>query len=258
MAETLDTAFMDPQTLLLSALFFAVAVLYSSVGHAGASGYLAAMALLGFAPEQMRPTALALNILVGGIGLLRFHRAGLVPWRKVLPFVSASVPTAYLAAQWQVPKETYGMLLGGLLAAASVAAWRSGDRIADSGETAASRPVPWPAAVLAGALIGGLSGITGTGGAIFLTPLLLAMAWAHTREASGLSVAFVWLNSLAAVFGLLRSSQSFPDALPLWLAAAAAGALLGTQLGIHRWPAHRLRKSLAIVLLIAAAKLLFV
>lgn len=257
MVETLDTAFMDPQTLLLSALFFAVAVLYSSVGHAGASGYLAAMALLGFAPEQMRPTALALNILVGGIGLLRFHRAGLVPWRKVLPFVSASVPTAYLAAQWQVPKETYGMLLGGLLAAASVAAWRSGDRIADSGETAASRPVPWPAAVLAGALIGGLSGITGTGGAIFLTPLLLAMAWAHTREASGLSVAFVWLNSLAAVFGLLRSSQSFPDALPLWLAAAAAGAVLGTQLGIHRWPAHRLRKSLAAVLMIAAGKLMF-
>jgi len=100
---------MDFEQYTLAALFFLVAALYSSVGHAGASGYLAAMALLGFAPEQMRPTALALNILVGGIGLWRFHRAGLVPWRKVLPFILASIPAAYLSAQWKVPKETYSM-----------------------------------------------------------------------------------------------------------------------------------------------------
>jgi uncharacterized membrane protein YfcA len=241
----------------LAALFFLVAALYSSVGHAGASGYLAAMALLGFAPEQMRPTALALNILVGGIGLFRFHKAGLVPWRKVLPFVMASIPAAYLAAQWKVPTETYSMLLGGLLAAAAVGAWHSGDKIAQNGESLASKPIPWPSALFTGALIGCLSGITGTGGAIFLTPLLLAMAWAHTREASGLSVAFVWLNSLAAILGLMRSNQTFPEALPLWLLAVAIGALLGTQLGIHKWPAHRLRKGLAVVLAIAAGKLLF-
>jgi uncharacterized membrane protein YfcA len=248
---------MDFEHFTLAALFFLVAALYSSVGHAGASGYLAAMALLGFAPEQMRPTALALNILVGGIGLWRFHRASLVPWRKVLPFVLASIPAAYIAAQWKVPKETYSMLLGGLLAAAAVGAWHSGDKIARNGEPPESKRIPWPAALLTGALIGGLSGITGTGGAIFLTPLLLAMAWAHTREASGLSVAFVWLNSLAAILGLLRSRQSFPDALPLWLVAVALGALLGTQLGIHHWPPHRLRKGLAAVLAIAAGKLLF-
>jgi uncharacterized protein len=249
--------FMDIDTAVLAGLFFLVAALYSSVGHAGASGYLAAMALLGFTPEQMRPTALALNILVGGIGLFRFHQAGLVPWRKVLPFVLASIPAAYLAAQWKVPKETYSMLLGGLLAAAAVGAWHSGDKIAQYGESLASQPVPWAAALLAGTLIGCLSGITGTGGAVFLTPLILAMGWTHTREASGLSVAFVWLNSLAAIFGLLRSQQSFPDALPFWLAAVALGAVLGTQIGIARWPAHRLRKILAAVLLIAAGKLLF-
>ena len=248
---------MDFQHVTLAALFFLVAALYSSVGHAGASGYLAAMALLGFAPEQMRPTALALNILVGGIGLFRFHKAGLVPWLKVLPFVLASIPAAYLAAQWKVPRETYSMLLGGLLAAAAVGAWHSGDKIAQNGESLASKPIPWPAALFTGALIGCLSGITGTGGAIFLTPLLLAMAWAHTREASGLSVAFVWLNSLAATPGLMRSNQTFPDALPLWLVAVALGALIGTQLGIHKWPAHRLRKGLAVVLVIAAGKLLF-
>lgn len=247
---------MDFEHVTLAALFFLVAALYSSVGHAGASGYLAAMALLGFAPEQMRPTALALNILVGGIGLWRFHNAALVPWRKVLPFVLASIPAAYLAAQWKVPKETYSMLLGGLLAAAAVGAWHSGDKIEQNGENLTTKPIPWPAALLTGALIGGLSGITGTGGAIFLTPLLLAMAWAHTREASGLSVAFVWLNSLAAILGLMRSNQTFPDALPLWLVAVALGALLGTQLGIHHWPTHRLRRGLAVVLAIAAGKLL--
>lgn len=246
---------MDFDTLALAGLFFVVAALYSSIGHAGASGYLAAMALLGFAPEQMRPTALALNILVGGIGLLCFHRAGLVPWRKVLPFVVASIPAAYLAAQWKVPKETYNLLLGTLLLIAAIGAWRSGQLLARTGESLHSKPVPWPAALLAGAGIGCLSGITGTGGAIFLTPLILAMGWAHTREASGLSVAFVWLNSLAAIAGLLRSQQIFPEALPVWLAAVALGALLGTQLGIRRWPVHRLRKSLAIVLLIAAGKL---
>jgi uncharacterized protein len=242
---------------LLAFLFFGVAALYSSVGHAGASGYLAAMALLGFAPEQMRPTALALNILVGGIGLVRFHKAGLVPWRKVLPFILASIPAAFLAAQWQVPKETYSLLLGALLLTAAIGAWRSGQQLAVIGEPQVSKPVPWTAAFAAGGAIGCLSGITGTGGAIFLTPLILAMGWAHTREASGLSVAFVWLNSLAAITGLLRSEQSFPDALPLWLLAVAAGALVGTRLGIQHWPVHRLRKSLAVVLAIAAGKLLF-
>lgn len=149
------------------------------------------------------------------------------------------------------------MLLGGLLAAAAIGAWHSGDQIAKHGESLISRTISWPAALITGALIGSLSGMTGTGGAIFLTPLLLAMAWAHTREASGLSVAFVWLNSLAAILGLLRNEQSLPSALPLWMMAVAVGALLGTQLGIQHWPAHRLRRGLAVVLAIAAGKLLF-
>jgi len=248
---------MDFEHYTLAMLFFLVAALYSSVGHAGASGYLAAMALLGFAPEQMRPTALVLNILVGGIGLLRFHKAGLVPWRKVLPFVIGSIPAAFVSAQWKVPKETYSVILALVLLVAATGAWRSGMMIARTGEATQSKPILPFSALLLGAAIGVLSGITGTGGAIFLTPLLLAMAWAHTREASGLSVAFVWLNSLAAILGLMRSEQTLPDALPLWLIAVALGALLGTQLGIHQWPTHRLRKGLAIVLAIAAGKLLF-
>lgn len=248
---------MDFDQFTLAALFFFVAALYSSVGHAGASGYLAAMALLGFAPEQMRPTSLALNILVGGIGLFRFNKAGLVPWRKLLPFVLASIPFAYISAQWHVPKQTYSLILAGVLLIAAAGAWRSGMLIEQAGDSLESKPVPFIAALLIGAAIGCLSGVTGTGGAIFLTPLLLYFSWTHTRQASGLSVAFVWLNSLAGLTGLLRSQQNLPDALPIWLAAVALGALLGTQLGIHHWPTHRLRKSLAVVLVIAAGKLLF-
>jgi uncharacterized membrane protein YfcA len=248
---------MDLHQISLATLFFLVAVLYSSVGHAGASGYLAAMALLGFAPEQMRPTALALNILVGGIGLYRFNKVGLVPWRKVLPFVLASIPCAYFSAQWHIPKQTYSLILAVILIIAAAGSWRSSVLIKQAGEQMTSKPIPLLTALMIGAGIGCLSGITGTGGAIFLTPLLLYFAWSHTREASGLSVAFVWLNSIAGLIGLLKSNQSLPDALPLWLVAVALGALLGTQLGIHKWPTHRLRKGLAIVLLIAAGKLLF-
>jgi uncharacterized membrane protein YfcA len=247
---------MDFDIYILAALFFSVAVLYSSVGHAGASGYLAAMALLGFAPEQMRPTALALNILVGGIGLFRYNKANLVPWRKVLPFVLTSIPCAYFSAQWKIPKETYSLILSGLLTIAALGSWRSGTLIQRIGESIQSKPIPLFPALIIGTAIGCLSGVTGTGGAIFLTPLLLFYSWAHTREASGLSVAFVWLNSLAAIIGLMKSNQTLPEALPYWLIAVALGALLGTQLGIHRLPAYKLRKGLAIVLLIAAVKLL--
>lgn len=247
---------MDFDQFTLAALFFLVAVLYSSVGHAGASGYLAAMALLGFAPEQMRPTALALNILVGGIGLYRYHNAGLVPWKKVLPFILASIPCAYFSAQWKIPKETYSLLLAGLLLVAALGSWRSGVTIERNGESVQSKQIPIFTALLIGAAIGCLSGITGTGGAIFLTPLLLYFSWSHTREASGISVAFVWLNSLAAIIGLMQSNQTLPEALPWWLLVVALGAILGTQLGIQHWPTHRLRKGLAIVLLIASGKLL--
>ena len=240
---------------LLAGLFLAVAILYSSVGHAGASGYLAAMALLGFAPEQMRPTALALNLLVGGIGLLRFSRAGLVDTRKVLPFVLASAPAAFIAARYPIAKEHYALLLGGLLLFAALAVFRSARSLGASDEVVPLRAIRWPLALLAGAAIGALSGLTGTGGAIFLTPLLLAARWAHSREASGVSVAFVWINSALGLAGLWQATGALPTALPVLLVVVAVGALIGTQLGIHRLPLKALRQALALVLLIAAAKL---
>ena len=248
---------MPSTDLLLTALFFAVAVLYSSVGHAGASGYIASMALLGFAPEQVRPTALALNLLVGGIGLFRWWRGGHVRWRNVLPFVLASAPAAFLSAQVKLPKESYSMLLGIVLLVAAIGVFRHAVRAEAEDAATRGRTVPWFAGLLAGAVIGTLSGLTGTGGAIFLTPLLLFAHWMPTREASGTSVAFVWLNSLTGLAGLLHSGQALPSMLPLWLGVVAAGALIGTQMGLKWLPVRGLRHALGVVLLVASGKLLF-
>jgi uncharacterized membrane protein YfcA len=243
--------------LLLAALLFAVAVLYSSVGHAGASGYIASMTLLGFAPDQVRPTALALNLLVGGIGLFRWWRGGHVRWRNVLPFVLASAPAAFFSAQIRLPKESWSLLLGIVLLVAAIGVFRNAARAESEDAATQGHKVPWLAGLVVGATIGVLSGLTGTGGAIFLTPLLLFAHWMPTREASGTSVAFVWINSLTGLAGLLHSGQSLPTMLPLWLGVVALGALLGTQLGLQWLPVRGLRRALGVVLLIAAAKLLF-
>lgn len=248
---------MSEVEFFLALLFLVVAALYSSVGHAGASGYIAAMALLGFAPEQVRPTALALNLLVGGIGLFRFWRAGHVRWRNILPFVLASAPAAFFAAQVKLPRESYSLLLGTVLLVAAAGVFHSAKRAEITDSEDRDRRVPWLAGLLIGAAIGVLSGLTGTGGAIFLTPLLLFAHWMPTREASGTSVAFVWINSLTGLAGLLHGSGTLPGALPLWLVAVALGALLGTQLGLKWLPVKELRYALVVVLLIAAAKLIF-
>ncbi|TQD50712.1 sulfite exporter TauE/SafE family protein [Lysobacter aestuarii] len=243
--------------LILAVLLLGVAALYSSVGHAGASGYIAMMALMGLAPEQIRPTALTLNLLVGGIGLFRFWRNGHVRWRNVLPFVLASAPAAFFAAQIQLPKESYSFLLGVVLLVAAIGVFRHASQAEEEDAATAGRRVPWLPGLATGAGIGVLSGLTGTGGAIFLTPLLLFARWMPTREASGTSVAFVWINSLTALAGLLHATGSLPTALPLWLGAVAIGALIGTQMGLHWLPLKGLRRALGVVLLIAAAKLFF-
>lgn len=247
---------MTSAELILAFLLLLVATLYSSVGHAGASGYIAAMALLGMAPEQIRPTALALNLLVGGIGLLRFWRNGHVRWRNVLPFVLASAPAAFFAAQVKLPRDSYSMLLGLVLLVAAIGVFRHAASAEKDDALAQGRRVPWLPGLVVGGGIGILSGLTGTGGAIFLTPLLLFAHWMPTREASGTSVAFVWINSLTALAGLLHSTGTLPSALPAWLAAVAVGALIGTQLGLKWVPVRGLRYLLAVVLVIAAGKLL--
>lgn len=242
----------EPQTLLLAALFLVAAVLYGSVGHAGASAYLAAMALVGVAPQVMKPTALVLNILVASIVTLRFARAGYVRPLALLPFLAGSVPAAFVGGALTLPTTLYKPLVGAvLLVAAARFGWTSARAGADFPPKA-----PIPAAVGSGAGIGLLAGLTGTGGGIFLTPLLLAAGWAGTRFAAGTSAAFILANSISGLAGNLGSIGTLPSALPLWLGAVAVGGVIGSELGSRRMPAPWVRRALAAVLLVAGLKLI--
>lgn len=247
---------MDSELLVILAIAFAlVAALYSSVGHAGASGYLAVMALAGVAPDVMRPTALVLNLVVAVIGTIRFARAGLTSWRALLPLVVTSVPLALLGGSIRLPMSGYRALVGAvLLSSAVVLSWRA----YASAPTADEGPVRLPVslALAIGAVIGLLSGLTGTGGGIYLSPLLLLAGWAGPRRAAGLAAPFILLNSAAGLSGLGLAAAHLPAGLP-WLAASVlTGGYVGTQLGTHRLPARALLALLAAVLLIAGTKLL--
>lgn len=246
---------MSTPDIVLAALFFVIAALYSSVGHAGASGYIAAMALVSLPAAIIKPTALALNVLVASIGIVRFGLARLVPWKLVLPLIVASAPAAYFGASLHLAPQVYQRALAVVLAAAAIQLARTA-RSAPADETShALRPLPWPLALAIGGGIGFVSGITGTGGAIFLTPLLLFARFATTRVASGASVAFVLANSVSGLGALAPTAAGLPPALPLWLGAVAGGALLGTQFGRGALPVAGLRALLAVVLVIAAGKL---
>lgn len=245
---------MTPESLLLALLFLAAAALYASVGHAGASAYLAAMAIVGLAPDVMRPTALVLNLFVATIVVVRFARAGHLPWRSLAPLVAGSVPAAFFGGVVELSGEIYRPLVAIVLLAG---AWRLATA-ATSVDGTHPRGVPVAAGVLAGAAIGLLAGLTGTGGGIFLTPLLVLAAWTGTRDAAGLSGAFIGLNSIAGLAGLvIGPGFTLPAALPLWIAAVVAGGIIGSWLGTARFSIVGLRRALAMVLVLAAAKLVF-
>jgi len=168
--------------LTLAVAFLVIAALYSSVGHAGASGYIATMALLSVAPETIKPTALALNILVATIGVFRFARAQLVPWRLVLPLVVASVPLAYLGGALHLPAHVYQRILAVVLASAAVQLFVTAHRALDKEAGEGVRAMPIPLGLGLGAGLGFVAGLTGTGGAIYLTPLLILARFATTRK----------------------------------------------------------------------------
>ena len=241
----------DP--VFLSVLFFATAVLYSSVGNAGASGYLAAMTLAGLAPEVMRSTALLLNIIVALITTLRFYRAGYFSWPLFWPFIVTSVPFAFLGGSLSLPGTLYRVLVGiVLLFAAYRLFW-----YADQGKPS-TRAVPLLPALLLGAGLGLVSGLTGIGGGIFLSPLLLMMGWAEPRQIAGVSAAFVLVNSVAGLCGETMSEHALPSAAALWVCAVVIGGLAGSELGARRLAEVTLRRLLAVVLAIAGLKLILV
>ena len=239
---------------LLCGIFFAVAALYSSVGHAGASGYLATMALLGVAPETMRPTALTLNILVATIATLRFSGAGQVRWRALWPFVAGSVPMAAVGGASRLHDRSYYIILGfALLASAVVLFWRA--RRAAPTRLDETVHIPIGPALAIGAGIGLLSGLTGTGGGIFLSPIVLLAGWAGPIATAGIAAPFILANSTTALIAGASSWADLPSQLPWFIGAVLLGGLCGTWIGLRRLPASALFVALSIVLVIAALKL---
>jgi uncharacterized protein len=238
-------------TFVIAIVFVAAAALYASVGHAGASAYLAVMGLFNFAPAVMKPTALSLNILVAAIATIRFYRAGLFTWSLYWPFAVVSIPAAFLGGAMMLPARWYKIVVGVVLLYAAMWMFRSALRP----PTKDPRSPPLWAALVAGVIIGFLSGLTGVGGGIFLSPLLLYMGWSDIRRTSGVAAPFILVNSIAGLLGHLSSLAQIPASIPIWAVAVALGGWLGATYGSRSAPPPVLRQLLSLVLVIAGAKL---
>ena len=237
------------QMALVALAIGVVAFLYSSVGHGGASGYSAVLALAGFVPDEMKPIALVLNILVASIGSYQFWRAGHFSWKLFWPFALLSVPLAFMGGREGLPIVLFKRLLGVVLLASAARLFVvAGDPL----ETKLPRR---GVAMTLGGVIGLLSGLTATGGGIFLTPLLLFFRWAKTREAAAVSAVFVLVNSVAALAGNLSRGKTVP-AFTVWFAiAAVTGGTLGSRLGSRQFSPRWIQFLLAVALCVAAVKL---
>src|SRR5438270_7111892 len=243
---------MDGTQLAFLCLAIAViAFLYSSVGHAGASGYIAIMTLFGLTATVIRPTALVLNILVATIGSFQFWRAGHFSWRLFWPFALLSVPAAYLGGYIQPSASILRILIGVvLLFSAARLIFRRSD---PTQTTSPSKPT----AIGVGAGLGFLSGLTGTGGGIFLTPLLLFCRWAQIRQAAAVSALFILVNSIGGLVGYFAAVGSVPTLGLILAAPAIIGGTIGSYFGSRRFPAQTISILLAIILTIAGGKLIF-
>jgi len=230
-----------------------MAILYSSVGHGGASGYIAILALFSLAPAAFKPTALVLNILVSAIATFYFSRAGHFSWHLFWPFAATSIPFSFLGGSLSLPTHVYQPIVGIVLLASACRLFPR----KNSEDTEMRRP-SITAALVVGAALGFLSGLTGVGGGIFLSPLLLLLGWARVKEVSAVAALFILVNSTAGLLGHIGSLQAMPRYVPILAAAALAGGITGSFFGSSRIPASGIVRALSVVLIIAGFKLLFV
>jgi hypothetical protein len=229
---------------------------YAAVGHGGASAYLAALALAGIAPAEMRPVALALNVLVSSLATWKFYRAGHFRWRLFWPFAAAAIPLAYVGGAITLPGQAYKILVGIVLVYAAWQLWRSGRAGEEMREV---REPPLAAAIAIGGAMGLLAGLTGVGGGIFLSPLLLMLGWAGTKQTSAVAAPFILVNSVAGLAAVFVSTGfALPGYVAFLAPAVLAGGWLGAGYGSRRFANPLVRRVLAVVLAAAGAKMVLV
>lgn len=242
------------QAFFITPLFFLAALLFSSVGHGGASAYLAVMALLGLAPESMRPAALLLNVLVASIGFYKFYRAKAFDWQLFWPLAIMSVPLAFIGGQMHLPPQYYKSLVGAVLVFAAMQIFLKAQ--ANTLQANIHAP-PRPVLFCLGAGLGLLSGLTGIGGGIFLSPVLLLLNWAEPRIISGVAAAFILANSVSGLAGVLAKQSVLSVHLGYWAVAVVLGGLIGAEYGSKRLTSPSIRKLLALVVFFAGGKMLW-
>jgi len=226
------------------------AIIYSSVGHGGASGYLAAMALFGLEPSIMKPAALTMNIFVTILVIWRSHMLFKFDWRLFIPLMAASLPMAYIGGAITVESTLYMIVVGiFLLLAALIMFWPSIE------VEMAKQPNVW-FVILVGGILGFISGLTGVGGGIYLSPLLILFSWVTIKESIPIAAAFILINSIAALTGYFSANTEIPDGIPLLVVVAVFGAIIGTELAKRKLASKELKVMLGIVLVIAGFKMI--
>lgn len=240
---------MEVNILLLVALFI-VAFLYASVGHGGASGYLALMVLFGISTVYMRASALTLNLFVSAVSFSAFYQAGYFRKKILFPFVIGSIPMAFLGARINIDPLLFKYILGIFLLVAVARML-----YVPKGEKKEIIPFQMLIAVFIGAFLGFFSGLIGIGGGIILSPILLILGWSNVKETAAISAIFIFLNSTAGILGLLSSGTDFSPNILYWVGVALVGGLLGAYVGSFKMSYVKLRYLLAFVLLMASVKL---
>ncbi len=230
-----------------------IAFLYASVGHGGASGYLALMALFSFAPETMKPTALLLNLFVAGIAFYHYYKAGYFNWSLFLSFAIASIPFAFWGGMIEVDASIYKKVLAVLLIFAILKMLN-----VFGNETGIIKDVKLWQGLIIGAVIGFFSGLIGIGGGIILTPIILLLHWGKMKEAAAVSALFIWVNSASGLIGQFTSGVSISSQSFVLVAVAMVGGFIGSYYGSKKFDNKLLRHMLAFVLIIASVKLFFV
>jgi uncharacterized membrane protein YfcA len=236
---------------LILFLLGTMAFLYASVGHGGASGYLAVLALFSVAPVVMKQSALLLNLAVSLMSFVAFYQQGFFKWRLFWPFALGSIPAAFMGAKIPLSESTYKQVLGACLFIAVF-------RMLTSLREAQAKPLPLWAGLTAGAFIGLLSGMIGIGGGIILSPVLLLFRWANLKEAAAVSALFIFVNSLSGLAGLKTWVPLDQSSLIYWLIVSILGGFLGARWGARFASNTKVKWVLALVLIIASGKLWFV